>query len=607
MQTCRFGSVVFFWGCFLSTVLDLTECAQINITVEKGITINLSASTTNSECKVCINQNCQSSAILKSNTVLDFSCSQPENVFVVRIFRGMVEYARRDRGSRPPGRKERHAVGESSPPRDLAVPESSGSADEGRPPVAARSGGSGETEVQVVATVKASVERRPVLPRPWVEIQQTDSCPDKHMYTFISLKDIVGRFCQNGSIRHIVLCNPGTLSLHVYGGQRLDKKVIIVSVKKTMNSLAEIIVDFNEKSKLLDFFSPNYPDGFPSKTKMLWSFNVPPSYYTSVSLLSYTLPTCLNPHDIPDIAYHWSEKKFAITRLRDSQPSMEPGSFSLSLRNCEISKKNTSQKGLMVHIQISVIKSPKEVSHDNRGITVGQFCPKGPIQNININKSKIDITVSRTATDDHCHLINPIINYLFRKEISEHYIFTVEAKSHYTALLATPAWPSGMTQSNTVSWIVMLDPQFKGKLEFKNVSQPKCKELCTSITVQSFRSMMMLYSTKEEDKIRDLQVLESFYLNMTNCKSISGDFKAMMQLTVQKSLRIPITQEDPHIYEYIVDTNVCSGLCNLNKQCTESSMDDRDPQQNWPPLPERAMGKGFTTNNHNMIDKELYG
>lgn len=127
--------------------------------------------------------------------------------------------------------------------------------------------------------------------------------------------------------------------------------------------MAEIIVELNEKSKLLEFFLPNYPDGFHSKKKMLWSFNVPPSYYTCVhtTLLSYTLPTCLNPHDIPDIVYHWSEKKFAITSLDDSQPSKEPGSFSLLLRNCETLQQNTSQKGLMVHIQISVIKTPKGV------------------------------------------------------------------------------------------------------------------------------------------------------------------------------------------------------------------------------------------------------
>lgn len=76
---------------------------------------------------------------------------------------------------------------------------------------------------------------------------------------------------------------------------------------------------------------------------------------------------------------------------------------------------------------------------------------------------------------------------------------------------------------------------------------------------------------------------------------------------ILSGLRIPITQVDPHSYEHIVETNVYSDLCNLNKHCTESSMNDRDPQQSAPPLPERVMGKGPKTNNHNMIDNELYG
>lgn len=57
-----------------------------------------------------------------------------------------------------------------------------------------------------------------------------------------------------------------------------------------------------------------------------------------------------------------------------------------------------------------------DVSHDNRGITVGQFCPKGPIQNININKSKIDVTVSCMAIDDRCQAINPSYTIYLEKK-----------------------------------------------------------------------------------------------------------------------------------------------------------------------------------------------
>lgn len=102
-------------------------------------------------------------------------------------------------------------------------------------------------------------------------------------------------------------------------------------------------------------------------------------------------------------------------------------------------------------------------------------------------------------------------------------------------MLATPAWPSGMKASSTVSWIVNLEPQIKSNLKFRNVSQPKCKEVHTTIAVQTIRSQTTLYSTKKDEKIKDLLVPESFYLNMTNCKSPTGAFRAMMEITLQNS------------------------------------------------------------------------
>lgn len=100
-------------------------------------------------------------------------------------------------------------------------------------------------------------------------------------------------------------------------------------------------------------------------------------------------------------------------------------------------------------------------------------------------------------------------------------------------VLATPAWPSGMKPSSTVSWIVNLEPQFKSNLMFRNVSQPKCKEVHTNIAVQTIRSQKTLYSTKKDVKIKDLLVPESFYLNMTNCKSPTGAFRAVVEITQQ--------------------------------------------------------------------------
>ncbi len=67
------------------------------------------------------------------------------------------------------------------------------------------------------------------------QIQPTDSCPDKHVYTLAVENISVGRFCQNGAITQVDVRNVGKLSLEVSGGQPLDKKVIGVSLGHLIN------------------------------------------------------------------------------------------------------------------------------------------------------------------------------------------------------------------------------------------------------------------------------------------------------------------------------------------------------------------------------------
>lgn len=69
----------------------ISGSAKLSIAVESGTTIRITSAGRNTQCKVCIRQNtqevCQLSAVLRSDTLLDFSCSQPENVFTVQIIR----------------------------------------------------------------------------------------------------------------------------------------------------------------------------------------------------------------------------------------------------------------------------------------------------------------------------------------------------------------------------------------------------------------------------------------------------------------------------------------------------------------------------------------
>ncbi|XP_048009457.1 CUB domain-containing protein 1-like isoform X1 [Megalobrama amblycephala] len=298
------------------------------------------------------------------------------------------------------------------------------------------------------------------------------------------------------------------------------------------------------------------------------------------------------------------------------------------------------------------------VSHDNPGITVGQFFPSGTIEKIQIRESKIAVTASVASFNDWNLATKPFLTYLFTQDISEDYIFTVAPKLDNPTVLATPAWPSGMKPSSSVSWIINMEPQLKSNLKFMNVSQPECMEVQTNIAVQTIVPQMIVYSAKKDGNINNILVLESFYLNMTNCKSPTGSFRAMMEITLQNNTKnhlgiilstvgillmiitsvviwivlrqkkrnktppvpvynpkaflpglhgIPKTQEeeeeDPHTYVYIDDSLVYSHLLKKeaeNEQCKDES---------GPPLPDRSVGKGesLVTKGSGMVDGELYG
>lgn len=102
-------------------------------------------------------------------------------------------------------------------------------------------------------------------------------------------------------------------------------------------------------------------------------------------------------------------------------------------------------------------------------------------------------------------------------------------------LLATPNWPQGMKPSSTVSWIVTLPNQYEADLRFVNVSQPKCVDRHTAITVMLLgREEEIMSRREDESKEYDVSVTESFYLNMSNCIPQEGQFKAVTKIVLQK-------------------------------------------------------------------------
>ncbi|XP_048009863.1 CUB domain-containing protein 1-like [Megalobrama amblycephala] len=751
MAIWRFTCFSLLLGFFQSSFSALTGGAELNVAVEEGTIIHINTSAgINTQCEVCISQVCQSSVILRNDTSLNFSCSQPEDVFTVQIIRDIGELSDKMKSIIEP--KEYHVFQKFN--RTFTW------------------------NLKPKATRRVSLFFRIPGLR---QIPPTDSCPDKHVYTITSENVSVGRFCHNGAIRTVNVNNVVKLSLEVSGGQPLDMKDIGVLLVSTIYSLASIHVVLPERSSTQDFFTPN---PFPENAETVWYFTVPPPYYTDVHIINYTVPTCLQNENIPAMNYLWHDKSRLVKPLNGSQPLVETGYFNISIKNCRMSRSSPPLQGLMVHFQISASKRKIEhcggdlpekqmlqirvvkkdptslcvlkmdsvimdkvtiasgkrydiesiecnkdelemtvhqtieckewrscasttfpitfsnneicipgvlktmtwhlqgpqnssvelqsptgglryclsedecnsnlllnVSHDNPGITVGQFCPKGTIEKIQIRESKIAVTASVTSFNDQNLATKPFLTYSFTQDISEHYIFTVTPKMDNPTVLATPAWPSGMKPSSNVSWIINTDPQLKSNLKFMNVSQPECIEVYTNIAVQTIVPQMMVYSTKKDENINDVLVPESFYLNMTNCKSPTGSFRAMMEITLQSNTKkllgiilcivgtvlmiitavviwivlrkkkrktppvsnynpglhgIPKTQkeeEDPHICCYIDESLVYSHLLDKedeNEQCKDES---------GPPLPDRPVSKGesLVTKGSGMVDGELYG
>ncbi|KAM9353455.1 CUB domain-containing protein 1-like [Symphorus nematophorus] len=175
------------------------------------------------------------------------------------------------------------------------------------------------------------------------------------------------------------------------------------------------------------------------------------------------------------------------------------------------------------------------------GTPVGDFCPQGPIQKVQIHNN-VSITVTGMESKAARRSIKPVLYAKMKEEITERYIFSVSLKRDTPVLLATPGWPIGMQSYSTVSWIVSVPLKMEAHLMFANISQPKCSNRHTNIRVQRIGCLEEDYSRREDEEPEgEITVSESFYLNMSNCMPERGDFSVITKVTLQKSKNLLLT------------------------------------------------------------------
>lgn len=125
-----------------------------------------------------------------------------------------------------------------------------------------------------------------------------------------------------------------------------------------------------------------------------------------------------------------------------------------------------------------------------------------------------------------------IISDLFSTET---YIFHISPKKDKTSLVASPGWPGGMKASSTASWIATFPEKMDAQLTFLQVNQPKCSSRHTSIQVKTLDSEEEMYSRREDEEGEsEIEVPESFYLNVSNCLPERDSFSVMAEITLKK-------------------------------------------------------------------------
>ena len=123
-------------------------------------------------------------------------------------------------------------------------------------------------------------------------------------------------------------------------------------------ALAVVTVTAPGGTSSTELFSPNYPDGFPDDDLMEWRFAAQPKYSSNVTFLAASAPRCLKKE--AGVGYQGSASWVLVLGLDDPQPTRIPGSFSLTLRNCEVDQK---QPGLSLHLLVSTTRGSPPGEH----------------------------------------------------------------------------------------------------------------------------------------------------------------------------------------------------------------------------------------------------
>uniref|UniRef100_A0A3P8TVL7 CUB domain containing protein 1a n=1 Tax=Amphiprion percula TaxID=161767 RepID=A0A3P8TVL7_AMPPE len=319
------------------TVSAVSGVQKLTVTPDRGTTISIS-NPQGKGCKVCTGwRRCSTSVSLQSNdpVALEFDCSKPQDVFIVEIVRNIECNAKSCNG---------HII----------------QTDSGSLPLL-------DFNRRFTWNLKASglsAFKLDFANTGLRQINPSERCPDRHTYSLEAQQATgnvaLGKYCRRGTISSAQILNQGSFSLDVPAGQKLQNDQFDASVGEEIKSLAKISLTLAKGASSSELLSPNYPDSFPDDDVMEWYFEVPDKHKAVVQFGNLTEPRCLKKETA--VEYHSKGRGALVLSLTDTQPVQNQGSFSLTLRNCEMDRRRTGSPGLSLNLKVSASTTSSPVT-----------------------------------------------------------------------------------------------------------------------------------------------------------------------------------------------------------------------------------------------------
>ncbi|KAG7336233.1 hypothetical protein KOW79_000926 [Hemibagrus wyckioides] len=368
------GDMFFLFGLLQSSlwIISVSGGSALTINLNSDPTIHINRTASQSKCEVCIGKICQSSLTLSRSMEVVFTCPQPEDVFTVEIVRHIVCTT---------------TCNGTITPVDIPSLQNFNRTF------------SWNVKVQGHKAFCLDFTRAGLK-----QIQPTEQCQDKHIYTVSTGTVTVGKFCRQGTIKSIQVLREGSVSLQVPGKQQLNTASFGITIGPEISSPAIINVTLPEKPSSQEFFSPNYPESFPDDDLITWAFQVPYKYYSTVHILNYTMPRC----DTKDTRMEYQlYSKTMVKKLSEPQLSEHQGSFNLSLQNCNVDTQSSSTS-LTLHFKISAVRRGNEVR-----CTVDLKLEKGLLIHIMKKKPKSDCILKlNSLTQEMATITSAKVSYV---------------------------------------------------------------------------------------------------------------------------------------------------------------------------------------------------